>query len=57
MEKSEIRIRNISPKLISDLRAISANQGFDNMSTFLKIQLRKIRDSYPDKFKEMPKED
>jgi hypothetical protein len=55
--KSELRIRNVSENLTNDLIAISKHQGFSDLSTFLKIQLRKIRDSYPDKFKQMPEED
>jgi len=56
-KRPEIRIRDVSQSLKNDLIAIAKNKGFESLSYFCKIELRKVRDSYPDKFKEMPKED
>ena len=51
-KRNEIRIRDVNPALIEDLNNIAKNQGFGSTTQFLKVQLRKIRDSYPDRFRQ-----
>lgn len=43
----EIRIQGVQPDVKNDLKAIAKNQGL-TLASFLKPELRKIRDSYPD---------
>lgn len=51
---NELRIRNVSPQVMRELDNIAANIGIPE-SAFIKMELRKVADSYPDHMKQPPK--
>lgn len=46
-EKTELRINDFNTNVKKDLMKIAKREGFSNMSSFLKVKLKAIRDSYP----------
>lgn len=51
--KNEIRIQNVNNKVFEEINNIAKNQGI-TLAAFMKPELRKIVDSYPDKLKQPP---
>lgn len=49
--EDEIRVRGVSPKLVTELNNIANNIGI-SLTQMLKPKLREISDSYPEKMKE-----
>lgn len=47
----EIRIRGVSAILIIELENIAKNKGYSTLNEFMKIELRKIRDNVPERFR------
>ena len=52
----EIRITAVNADLINDLNNIAENLGHKTLNAFLRPELRKIRDSYPEKMRQKPKD-
>jgi len=46
-EKSELRISDFNTNVKNDLIKISKREGYSNLSSFLKVKIKQIRDSYP----------
>ena len=55
-QRSEIKITNVHESLHKDLQNIAANLG-TQLSPFLKIELKKVADSYPPEMKKPRKKD
>lgn len=51
--KNEIRIQNVNNKVFEEINNIAENLGV-TLAAFMKPELRKIVDSYPDKLKQPP---
>jgi hypothetical protein len=55
-DETEIRIRTVPKDIREDLTNIAKNKGI-SLSTMLKPELRKIRDSYPNEMRKPPRAD